>query len=88
MVAEQVKLDDGRMATAPVLERDVINQLPAVRFRSGTDLLVIRDFANEHLGGAFTVFLVTRSEDPLFGACGNALNGNGGMPRLYLMRDG
>jgi hypothetical protein len=33
------------------------------------------------------VFLVTRSEDPLFGACGNALNGNGGVPRLYLMHD-
>ena len=59
-----------------------------MRFRSGTDLLVIRDFANQHLGGAFTVFLVTRAEDPLFGACGNALNGNGGIPRLYLMRDG
>ena len=88
MVAEQVKLYDGQMATAPVFERDVINHQPAVRFRSGTDLLVIRDFANQHLGGAFTVFLVTRAEDPLFGACGNALNGNGGIPRLYLMRDG
>jgi hypothetical protein len=32
--------------------------------------------------------LVTRAEDPLFGACSNALNGNGGIPRLDLMRDG
>ena len=62
--------------------------LAQVEAGDGTDLLVIRDFANQHLGGAFTIFLVTRAEDPLFGACGNALNGNGGIPRLYLIRDG
>lgn len=88
MVVENVKLHDGRMASAPVLEAGAINRMPAVRFTSGTDLLVIRDFANQHLGGAFTVFMVTRSEDPIFGACGNAINGNGGIPRLYLTRDG
>lgn len=88
MVAEKVKLYDGRMATAPVLADSALRKMPAVRFASGSDLLVIRDFANLHLGRAFTVLLVSCSEDPLFGACGNALNGNGGTPRLYLMRGG
>ncbi|MBM4092893.1 MAG: hypothetical protein FJ276_26320 [Planctomycetes bacterium] len=87
MVAEPVKLANGAIATAPVLEGAAINQKPAVRFSNGSDLLVIPDFANKHLGGAFTVFMVTRAEDGLFGACGNARNGNGGIPRLYLMRD-
>ncbi len=32
--------------------------------------------------------MVTCSDDPYFGACGNALNGNGGTPRLYLTRNG
>ena len=88
MAAEPVTLADGQKATAPTFEPHASKGQPAVRFRSGSDLLVIRDFANQHLGGAFTVFLVTCAEDPLFGVCGNALNGNGGVPRLYLMRDG
>jgi hypothetical protein len=50
-------------------------------------LRAIPDFANKHFGGEFTIFMVTRAEDKLFGACGNARNGNGGTPRLYLMRD-
>ena len=87
MVAEPVKLYSGKTATAPILEESAINKKPAVRFKSGTDLLVIPGFADEHLGGAFTVFMVTRAEDKLFGACGNSRNGNGGTPRLYLMRD-
>ncbi|MHB8899081.1 MAG: hypothetical protein ACYC6Y_10075, partial [Thermoguttaceae bacterium] len=37
---------------------------------------------------AFTVLMVTCSDDPYFGVCGNALNGNGGTPRLYLTRNG
>lgn len=87
MEPPKTKLHDGRMPTPPVLAANVLNGLPVVRFTNDTALLVIRDFANQHLGKAFTVFLVTRSEDSLFGACGNALNGNGGLPRLYLMRE-
>jgi len=86
MAVEKVTLCDGRTATAPVLEKAAINNMPAVRFKSGTDLLVIRGLADEHLRGAFTIFMVTRAVDKLFGACGNSLNGNGGTPRLYLMR--
>lgn len=87
LIAEPVKLFDGQQAAAPVLDVRAIGQRPAVRFQSGRDLLVIRDFASEHLGGAFTCFLLTSAADPLFGACGNALNGNGGIPRLYLLRE-
>lgn len=87
MVAVPVKLCDGKTATAPVLDAAAINKKPAVRFVSGTDLLAIPDFANQHLGGAFTIFMLTRAEDKLFGACGNGRNGNGGTPRLYLVRD-
>lgn len=87
MVAEPMKLCNGVTATAPVFQGTSIAGKPVVRFKSGNDLLVIPDFANRHLGGAFTVFMVTRSEDRLFGACGNARNGSGGTPRLYLTRD-
>jgi Chitobiase/beta-hexosaminidase C-terminal domain len=87
MVAEPVKLYNGRMSTAPVLEASAINHQPAIRFKSGTDLLVIPGFADQHLKGAFTIFMVTRAADKLFGACGNSRNGNGGTPRLYLMRE-
>lgn len=87
-VAEKVKLYDGRMATPPVLAENVFGRMPGVRFASGSDLLAIRDFANRHLGRGFTVLVVSRSEDPQFGPCGNALNGNGGVPRLYLMGGG
>jgi hypothetical protein len=88
MQTEQVKLADGQMASAPTLAEQAIQGMPAVRFANGTDLLVIRNFANEHLARAFTVLMVTCSEDPYFGICGNALNGNGGTPRLYLTRSG
>lgn len=88
MQTEKVKLADGRVASPPTFADKSIGGMPAVRFASGTDSLVIRGFANEHLAGAFTVLMVTCSDDRYFGACGNALNGNGGVPRLYLTRNG
>jgi hypothetical protein len=88
MQTEKVKLADGQMASAPTFADKAIQGMPAVRFANGTDLLVIRSFANEHLARAFTVLMVTCSDDPYFGACGNSLNGNGGTPRLYLTRNG
>jgi hypothetical protein len=87
MFTPTVKLYDGRMPTPPVFATDAVNRMPVVRFASGTDLLAIPNYANENLGGAFAIFMVTRSDDNLFGMCGNALNGNGGTPRLYLMRE-
>ena len=88
MLTPAAKLYDGRMPTPPVFATHAINRMPAVRFASGTDLLAISNYANENLGGAFTVFMVTCSDDKLFGVCGNSLNGNGGTPRLYLTRAG
>lgn len=88
MLTPSVKLCNGRTPAPPVFATDAINRMPAVRFAGGTDLLAIREFANENLGGAFAIFMVTQSDDNVFGACGNALNGNGGTPRLYLMREG
>ena len=88
MLTPVAKLYDGRTPTPPLLATDAINHLPVVRFASGTDLLAIPNYANENLGGAFAIFMVTRSDDNLFGLCGNALNGNGGTPRLYLTREG
>lgn len=88
MQTEKVKLADGQMASPPTLAGNAIGGMPAVRFASGADLLAIRNFADEYLAGAFTVLMVTCSEDPYFGACGNSLNGNGGIPRLYLTRNG
>jgi len=88
MQTEKVKLADGQMASPPTLADKAIRGMSAVRFANGSDLLAIRNFANEHLAGAFTVFMVTCSADRYFGACGNSLNGNGGTPRLYLTRNG
>jgi hypothetical protein len=88
MLTEKVKLADGKTASAPLIADKAIRGRPAVRFVNSTDLLVIRNFANEHLAGAFTVLMVSCSDDPYFGACGNSLNGNGGIPRLYLTRKG
>lgn len=88
MVTPTVKLCDGRMPTPPVFATEAVNRMPGVRFASGTDLLGISDYANENLGGEFSIFMVTRSDDNVFGVCGNALNGNGGIPRLYLTRGG
>jgi len=87
MVAEPLKLPNGKPATPPVWDAAAINGRPAVRFTSGTELLVIPEFANRHLTAAFTIFLVTQSDDKTFGICGNSRNGNGGLPRLYLTRD-
>ncbi|MHB8903034.1 MAG: hypothetical protein ACYC6Y_30100, partial [Thermoguttaceae bacterium] len=59
----------------------------AVRFDGVDDQLGAGGFANDWLGGkAFTAFLVTQSDDSLFGVGGNAENGSGGVPRLYLCR--
>lgn len=87
MFTPKVKLPDGRAATPPLFAIDAGNRMPVVRFAGGTDLLAIPKYANENLGGALTIFMVTRSDDNTFGACGNSLNGNGGVPRLYLMRE-
>lgn len=88
METPKVKLRDGRMATPPTVVDNAIGGRPAVRFASGSDLLAIEGFANQHLAKAFTIFTVTCSDDPYFGLCGNSLNGNGGIPRLYLTRSG
>ena len=50
---------------------------------------VRQSLANELFGGrAFTVIMVSRSRDGAFGLGGNAPNGSGGIPRLYMMRAG
>lgn len=87
MVSQARALPDGRATTPPVLVHGGIAGRPTVRFHSGTALLFIDGFANAHLTGAFTLFLVTRSQESTFRARGNAANGGGGSPRLYLMRD-
>jgi len=50
---------------------------------------VRQSLADELFGGrAFTVVMVTRSEDGTFGVGGNGPAGSGGIPRLYLRRNG
>jgi len=81
------KLVGGLTATGPTLRTKVLNGHPGLVFNGGDNNLVVRDFANQHLAaGAFTIFVVSQSEDDGFGLCGNAANGNGGIPRLYLTR--
>lgn len=77
----------GGPAGPPTFVADGINGKPVVRFDGDDQLLAVPGFAREHLAGsAFTVLMVTRSDDNGFGVCGNALNGSGGVPRLYLTR--
>lgn len=74
------------VATGPTLRADALNGHPGLVF-DGADALVVVDFANRYLaGGPFTIFVVSQSDDDAFGLCGNAMNGNGGIPRLYLTR--
>lgn len=81
------KLLTGATAAPPAFVATLINGRPGVRFDGVDDQLAVAGFANACLAGKpFTVFLVTQSEDTLFGVCGNAANGSGGIPRLYLTR--
>lgn len=81
------KLLSGAAAASPAFVAALINGRPGVRFDGVDDQLTVPGFANACLAGKpFTVFLVTQSPDPNFGICGNAANGSGGIPRLYLTR--
>jgi hypothetical protein len=83
----KLKLLSGVTAGAPAFGKTIFNGRPGVRFDGVDDQLSVPGFANAFLAGKpFTVFLVTQSMDPIFGVCGNALNGSGGIPRLYLTR--
>ncbi len=83
----KVRLAGGAAASAPTFCAKLLNGHPGIRFDGVADLLAVADFANAHLAGKpFTMFLLTRSDDPDFGVGGNALNGGGGIPRLYLKR--
>lgn len=81
-------LHDGRTSTPPRFVPEAIGPQPVVRFARETDLLSLPGFASQTLAGtAFTVFVVSQSENPGFGIAGNGANGGGGVPRLYLMRN-
>jgi hypothetical protein len=81
------KLLTGATPAAPAFGATPINGRPGVRFDGVDDQLAVAGFANACLAGKpFTVFLVTQSDDTQFGVCGNAANGSGGIPRLYLTR--
>lgn len=82
-----LKLLTGATPAAPTFVATLINGRPGLHFDGVDDQLSVAGFANACLAGKpFTVFLVTQSDDTLFGVCGNAANGSGGIPRLYLTR--
>jgi len=57
---------------------------PAVHFTINTSL-GIPGFSKQYLSGkSFTIFVRSIPVTPTFGLSGNHLNGNGGIPRLYL----
>jgi hypothetical protein len=57
---------------------------PAVHFTANT-CLGIRGFSKQYLAGkSFTIFVRSIPVVPDFGICGNIINGDGGIPRLYL----
>jgi hypothetical protein len=86
-VAEPHKTFDGLLTQPPTFVADALGDRAAVRFDGIDDSLVVKTFANRYLAGkAFTIFMVTQSENGQFGICGNGIWGSGGMPRLYLQR--
>ena len=85
--ARPMRLYDGQQAAPPTFRANALNGKPVVRFDGVDDHLSIKGFANEFLAGkAFTVLMLTRADSAAFGICGNGLNGDGGVPRLYLTR--
>jgi hypothetical protein len=78
---------DGAKPVAPTFSAKGMNGLPAVSFAGKYDVLSAPDLMNQsEISRAFTLFMVTKSDDELFGFCGNMDNGNGGVPRLYATR--
>ncbi|MCC7491210.1 MAG: chitobiase/beta-hexosaminidase C-terminal domain-containing protein [Fimbriimonadaceae bacterium] len=88
LVSDGFRLYDQRPATPPQLLQRGIGGQPTVRFSRPTDLLSTPGFANRWLRGAFTIFVVSAAADDVFGLCGNGAAGGGGIPRLYLTRQG
>jgi hypothetical protein len=87
-VSNPVMLKNQCEATPPVLTANAIQGRPALRFAKGTERICSAAFAQSNLVGAFTLFMVSRSEDGMFGVCGNDPTGDGGVPRLYITRNG
>ncbi len=88
-IQQSVKLYSGNISESPIFRENAINGMPAVAFETPEHSLGIKNFSNLYLANKqFTVFMVSKSDDNSFGFSGNALNGGGGIPRLYLTRSG
>ncbi|MBI4976581.1 MAG: hypothetical protein HZC28_03820 [Spirochaetes bacterium] len=82
-------LPDGRSATAPTFTADAMNGKPAVRFDGADNQLTVPGTIAKQLAGKpFSIFMLSRSANASFGFTGNSANGNGGVPRLYVQRQG
>ena len=82
-----VQLLNGQAASPPLFRSDGINGRPVVEFSEPSHHLDIPRFSGEYLDGKpFAIFMVARSTDLQFGFGGNAINGSGGIPRLYVTR--
>jgi hypothetical protein len=83
----KVQLLNGDMATPPRFRSHRIHGRPVIEFSEPSHHLDIPRFGATHLAGKrFTIFMIARSSDAHFGFSGNALNGSGGVPRLYVTR--
>ena len=86
-VARPHKTFDGRLTQPPTYAANALNGRPALQFDGIDDSLAIGGFASRCLGGkAFTVLMISQSENNAFGMCGNGIWGTGGIPRLYMQR--
>ena len=84
-----LKLPNGDTASAPIFRTNRLNGHAVVEFTKPSHHLDIPGFANRHLANQpFTLFMVSRSDDPQFGFSGNSQSGSGNVPRLYVMREG
>ena len=83
------RLLNDESASAPVFRTNRLSGHAVVEFKVSSHHLDISGFANRFLTDRpFTLFMVSRSDDPQFGFSGNSLSGSGNSPRLYVMREG
>lgn len=82
-------LPNGKAPTAPTFTADAMNGRPAVRFDGADNQMTIPGGIAARLAGKpFSIFMVSRSASATFGITGNSANGSGGVPRLYIERQG
>ena len=86
LTVPDLTLPNKKKPTPPKLQL-VAGNPAIVVFDGSENYLNIPGFINKSISArGFTVFMVSRSADAVFGFSGNGLNGGGAVPRFYILR--